>query len=335
MFSLTSRWHAPFSFVLFLLLLSFPRLYVEFSSFQHVPLVGMASLVSVLLAIAHLVNAAPPLLQQRQTITSLSASQIGVFTPYTHYASAAYCHPATTLAWNCGANCAANPGFHSVASGGDGASVQFWFVGVDASLGTVIVSHQGTNVEAIQSIATDAEFGLARLNATLFPGLSSSIEAHSGFANEQAKTATAVLAAVKLAISTFGVKKVTIVGHSLGGAIGLLDSVYLPLHITNGVTFRSIFYGLPRVGNQAFAQLAGNTVTHINNREDFVPTIPGMFLGFHHPTGEVHIQDSGVWSNCPGQDNPSVSCTVGDVPTVLQGNVSDHDGPYNGVLMGC
>lgn len=72
-----------------------------------------------------------------------------------------------------------------------------------------------------------------------------------------------MLAAVQSAIATYGVKKVTVVGHSLGGfinfqgitnslenfaggAIGLLDSVYLPLHIT-GVTFRGIFYGLPRV----------------------------------------------------------------------------------------
>ncbi|KAJ6540476.1 hypothetical protein B0H19DRAFT_1036330, partial [Mycena capillaripes] len=52
-----------------------------------------------------------------------------------------------------------------------------------------------------------------------------------------------------------------------GGAIALIDSVYLPLHIT-GVTFQTIVYGLPRVGNQAFANLAsiGNTVTHINNK---------------------------------------------------------------------
>jgi hypothetical protein len=44
------------------------------------------------------------------------------------------------------ANCAgANPAFHPVASGGDGDSVQFWFVGVDTKLGTIIVSHQGTD----------------------------------------------------------------------------------------------------------------------------------------------------------------------------------------------
>lgn len=59
-----------------------------------------------------------------------------------------------------------------------------------------------------------------------------------------------------------------------------------------------------------------------------------MLVGFVHPSGEVHIEDSGSWDACPGQDNPSTLCIVGDVPTVLNGNLTDHDGPYVGALMG-
>ena len=36
-----------------------------------------------------------------------------------------------------------------------------------------------------------------------------------------------------------------------------------------------------------------------------------------------------------GQDNPSTQCIVGDVPEVWDGDESDHDGPYDGVTMGC
>ena len=43
------------------------------------------------------------------------------------------------------ANCNANPGFETVASGGDGSDVQYWFVGYNPSSQEVIVSHQGTN----------------------------------------------------------------------------------------------------------------------------------------------------------------------------------------------
>ncbi|KAJ7173672.1 lipase [Mycena filopes] len=295
----------------------------------------MARLSAVLLAFAALVTAGPAL-RPRQAITSLSAAQISAFKPYSFYAAAGYCAAANTLAWNCGVNCAANPGFRPVASGGDGGATQFWFVGADTALGTVIVSHQGTDPTQILSLVTDSEFFLKSFDPTLFPGISSSVEGHSGFVDEQAKTAPQILAAVKKTLSQFSLKKVTIVGHSLGGAISLIDSVYLPLHIT-GVTFQTILYGLPRVGNKAFADRAsiGNTVTHINNKEDLVPILPGMFLGYHHPTGEVHIQDSNAWDVCPGEDNPSDLCTTGDVGNIFEGDEGDHDGPYDGVDMNC
>jgi hypothetical protein len=45
---------------------------------------------------------AAPALEARQSVTTLSASQVNAYTPYTYYASTAYCRPANTLAWNCG-----------------------------------------------------------------------------------------------------------------------------------------------------------------------------------------------------------------------------------------
>ena len=91
------------------------------------------------------VRAAPAfdsVLDRRASITALSTSQINAFTPYTYYASAAYCAASTTASWSCGgtlskfgwyslkltgavAACSANSGFEVVASGGDGDSVQY------------------------------------------------------------------------------------------------------------------------------------------------------------------------------------------------------------------
>jgi len=295
-------------------------------------------IISALLCALSSVNAAPAIveLSKRQTITALTTAQISTFKPFTFFASAGYCNPSTTINWSCGANCAANPDFIPIASGGDGSDTQFWFVGFSPSQATVIVSHQGTNPAEIEADATDADAFLESLDATLFPGISSSIEAHNGFAAEQAKTASVVLSAVKTAIAAHSAKQVTIVGHSLGAAISLLDSVFLPLHIS-GVSFKFIGYGLPRVGNQAFANYvdAHLSVTHVNNKEDLVPIVPGRFLGYHHPSGEVHIMDSNAWVTCPGQDNTSDECIVGDVSNVFDGDLSDHDGPYDGVTMGC
>ena len=160
---------------------------------------------------------------------------------------------------------------------------------------------------------------------------------HQGFANEQAKTAQTILAAVLTLLSQHSASSVVVTGHSLGAALALLDSVYLPLHVPAGTRVSAITYGMPWVGNADFANhvdATHNGKTHINNKEDPVPIVPGKSLGYVHPSGEVHIQDSGSWVACPGQDNPSDLCIVGDVPSVFQADLSDHDGPYDdGIVM--
>ena len=120
------------------------------------------------------------------------------------------------------------------------------------------------------------------------------------------RTASAILSAVQKTLSAHGsASSVTVVGHSLGAALALLDGLYLSINLPNAEV-RVIGYGMPRVGNQAFAnwvdssRLSGQ-VTHINNKEDPVPILPGRFLGYHHASGEVHITDSDAWENCPGE----------------------------------
>ncbi|KAI6041893.1 Alpha/Beta hydrolase protein [Pisolithus marmoratus] len=290
-----------------------------------------------LLALVLLGPSAIHALTTRQSITILESFQVDSYTPYTYYASAGYCTATQTLAWDCGTNCNANPEFIPVASGGNGASVQYWYVGYDPSLDNVIVVHQGTNPSEILPLVTDVDFFLANLDSSLFPGISSDVEVHSGFKDAQALTAPDILAAVQATLSKYGATAITLVGHSLGAAISLLDSIYLSLHLPSSMTFQIIAYGLPRVGNKAFADYvdANLHLTHINNKKDPIPICPGMSLGFVHPAGEIHIGASGEWAACPGQDNPSTQCVVGDVPSIFDGNVSDHDGPYNAIEMGC
>lgn len=83
-----------------------------------------------------------------------------------------------------------------------------------------------------------------------------------------------------------------------------------------------------------------------------MPTLPGRFLGYQHPSGEIHITDSNVWQACAGghpcavdgrradaaflgQDNKSTLCSSGDVPYVFDGKFADHDGPFDGIIMDC
>lgn len=202
-------------------------------------------------------------------------------------------------------------------------------------------THANTLADArhtLSSLAdlTDANFFLTNLDSTLFPGLSASIQVHSGFAAEHAKTAPTILAEVEELLAQHGVSSVTVTGHSLGAALALLDAVYLPLHLPAGTRVHTVGYGMPRVGNAAFADYVDAlALTHVNHHEDPIPIVPGRFMGFAHPAGEVHIQDTGAWTACPGQDNTPALCTVGDVPDVLHGDILDHLGPYDdNIFMG-
>ncbi|KAG7094334.1 hypothetical protein E1B28_007933 [Marasmius oreades] len=282
---------------------------------------------------------ASPTSEKRQSITILSNDQIAKFKPYTFFAAAAYCQPPTTLAWNCGAICQANPSFKPVASGGDGKAIQFWYVGYDPTLKTVIVAHQG-GFKPLQAKITDFKAAQSNLNPSLFPGVPSAVQVHLGFKEEQEKTALEVLASVKKALSENSANQVTVVGHSLGGALATLDGVYLRLQLPSSTNVTVINYAAPRVGNPDFANFVDSHVpfTRITNKKDFVPTLPGQkFFSpkpFAHPNGELHINADNTWASCPGHDNPDKQCTVGSVPIFALGVLHegvDHRGPYDGV----
>lgn len=290
---------------------------------------------ATLLLGASTVAAAPLDLTTRAgTFSTVSTTDFDRFTPFTFFAASAYCPPDKTQGWTCGANCDANPNFQPTAAGGDGSEIQFWYVGFDPDLSTVVVAHQGTDPHDLQSLLTDADFIPDDLDENLFPGISQDIKVHNGFRDEHAKTAQDVLAAVQQTMQDHSTNKVTVVGHSLGGALGLLDAVFLPLQIP-GVDLEMISYGQPRVGNQAFADFVDTNVkiTRITSRKDLVPILPGRFLSFKHASGELHIQEDGTIVSCPGQDNDDSRCSTGDAKNIFKASVDDHFGPYGAVKM--
>jgi predicted lipase len=132
---------------------------------------------------------------------------------------------------------------------------------------------------------------------------------------------------------------VTVIGHSLGAALALLDGVRLRLLLAPSTDVRVVGYGMPRVGNEDFASfvdaILSGRVERINNKHDPIPVMPGKLLGYRHVSGEIHIQDTGEWTECPGEDNPDSRCIVGAVPSIFQANLSEHSGPYNNIMLKC
>ncbi len=148
-----------------------------------------------------------------------------------------------------------------------------------------------------------------------------------------------MIQAVYSLLATYQGASVTTVGHSVGGALALLDGIFLRMQLDPTVDVRIVTYGTPRVGNDVFASFANamlaGRVKHINNKKDPLPIVPAITLGFHQTSGEIHIQGSGAWIECPGEDNADPRCIAGTVTNIGNAQWSDHPGPYNGVMIKC
>ncbi|PFH50962.1 hypothetical protein AMATHDRAFT_3474 [Amanita thiersii Skay4041] len=310
----------------------------------------------IFLAIASLDALAFPIFEPRRGSTSkLNTTEVAAYEPYTYFASIAGCEPSLTRDWTCGAKCEKLSNFVPVASGGDGGRVQWWYVGYDKSLAEIIVGYEGTDPKRIESIQTDLDVIRDNPDPTLFPGLSSKVKTHNGFGEAHARylifggsntsvvsiwsrSANEVLDAVVTAMQESGFTNVTTVGHSLGAALALISAVHLKHWLNESTVIRSIGYGMPRVGNQAFVDYVNSKFkglnVRINNKEDPIPIVPGRRFGFAHTDTEIHIGHDNQWTKCEGQDNTSSECTIGYVPD-FHTNISYHNGPYGNVFMRC
>ena len=130
----------------------------------------------------------------------------------------------------------------------------------------------------------------------------------------------------------------------------------MTLNLPSSVHVKAVTFGTPRVGNPAWATLFDSKVRRrqplrialltlplsqvpdfkrVNNEQDPVPIVPGRFLGFQHPQGEMHLLSAGNAVSCPGNDDATdAECTISSVPNVFAGDILDHLGPYEGIFVG-
>ncbi|KAI0765180.1 Alpha/Beta hydrolase protein [Fomes fomentarius] len=267
-----------------------------------------------------------------RTVAPVSITDIAGLAPFALFASATYCDLRQVQEWKC-VSCQHIPGFQVIETGGDGDGIQQYFIGYWPEKDAVVVAHEGTNPQKILSDLTDIHAWMRHLNLILFPGVSTTIMVHSGFANEHEKTAQDILAQVNLTLSHTKAKNVFVVGHSLGGALAELDALFLTLNLDPSIHVKGVTFGTPRVGNPAWATLFDFKVpdfTRVNNAKDPVAIVPGRHLGFQHPQGEIHILPSGKAYACPGNDDATdPECTIASEDDRIDlEHVADHLGPY-------
>ena len=123
------------------------------------------------------------------------------------------------------------------------------------------MAHQGTEPTEFLSVLNDIQFAQVDANTTLFPQASAEVKLHDGFQKTQGRTADLVLSTVQSGLAASGFKKVLVTGHSLGAAVASLDAAMLRMALPADVAVDAIVFGLPRVGNSAWADLFDSLVS--------------------------------------------------------------------------
>ncbi|OJT14911.1 hypothetical protein TRAPUB_8534 [Trametes pubescens] len=249
------------------------------------------------------------------------------------FSRTAYCSAASVTNMSCGAPCDATPNVKVLAAGGDDGAIPGFFIASDPDTQTIVVAHQGTDPKEVLSIANDVEFLQVGANSTLFPQAGDDVKLHSGFQDTQGRTADIVMATVQSGLASTGFQRVLVTGHSLGAAVASLDAAMLRMALPADVQVESVVFGLPRVGNQEWADLFDTLIPnfiHVTNQNDPVPNVPPHALDFEHPSGEVHITSvddttgNATMVACSGQENQN--CAAGN--SLLDVSIPNHLGPY-------
>ncbi|KAJ6459968.1 alpha/beta-hydrolase [Mycena sanguinolenta] len=245
------------------------------------------------------------------------------------FARAAYCSSASLSSWSCGTPCDSLPGVTFLQDGGNQGTIPLYFIAHDAEDQSLVVAHEGTDPDNILSLLNDAEFALADVNTTAIPqAAGKGIKVHDGFQSTFERTADGLLAGVQAQLQATGVKKVVVTGHSLGAALATMTGAMIKGAVDPSVDVVVTTFGLPRGGNEAWANFLDSNVgvTFMTNQNDPVPTVPPLLFGYTHSSGEVHIVDSSQTNivSCPGHDNKN--CVTGN--SILDASITNHLGPY-------
>ncbi|KAF8757858.1 Alpha beta-hydrolase [Rhizoctonia solani] len=188
------------------------------------------------------------------------------------------------------------------------------------------VPRQLTFVDSSWPVITDVT--LVQVPTDRFPMCSNEATIHLGFLESHKRSIDSISGAVEDILKEHHGAQVITVGHSLGAALATLDGMYMKQKLGYNVEVITRTFGGPRLLQIASTQTIPDFV-RITNKRDPIPILPPVISGYHHPSGEKHINLEGMWHNCAGQENLNKNCSVGEawvnVPYWFE-----HDGPYAG-----
>ncbi|RDA86965.1 hypothetical protein CP532_6747, partial [Ophiocordyceps camponoti-leonardi (nom. inval.)] len=178
------------------------------------------------------------------------------------------------------------------------------FIAIDEAANEVIIAFKGS--EGFRDTVTDIRFFHVPLE-TVGVTDCNGCQVHKGFLRSWNSVANDTVEMVKGLVESHPGMKITITGHSLGGALASLATASFR---SLGFAVKTYTYGQPRTGDQKYADfidgLTRNTMFRVTHGNDFVPRVPYQFLGYHHHSTEywqsVDEPIAAKTFKCVGQD---------------------------------
>jgi len=238
----------------------------------------------------------------KDTSSQIVISDLDVedLTFWSKYANAAYCD---VTDWKCGAACDTKETkntrlikfFRNNPRGNNA------YVAINDQEKAIIVSYRGTS--DVQSFFQNFEF----IQSPFFDNNNAKV--HSGFLKTYKSTRDEITKLIKKLVSENPTYKVVVTGHSLGGALGVFQT--LDLVGTPGLNSSNLFtytYGEPRAGNQEFAKLVEKTglkFSRVINKADIVPHLPPIKFNYEHYGPQFWIRPDNKVVECQGAEDPT------------------------------
>ena len=176
------------------------------------------------------------------------------------------------------------------------------------SLG-IVVSWAGMNQTGIDSVLQATDLFLEDVDRDLFPHVRKGAKMYSGFQNEYKRIADITLGKIHEFQDKYNEDRVSLTGLSFGSGIAAVASLHLNSNLKRGKLHRVMVFGLPRSGNQEWADSIDDALRgrfyYAVNGVDLVPRAPPRELGFQHPSGQIWINPSNSTHAkfYPGQEN--------------------------------
>ncbi|KND00179.1 uncharacterized protein SPPG_04520 [Spizellomyces punctatus DAOM BR117] len=210
------------------------------------------------------------------------------------------------------------------------------FVGYNPSQKAIIVSFRGTlsirnAINDLKFYKVDADYKLNRIKVP------DGAKIHGGFGDAYNAAASTVRSAVQQILNGPGKDfNIHVVGHSMGGAIGILGAIdlYDFLGESFGNKIKVYSFGEPRVGNKAWASWVYtlpffSNMFRVTHNTDIVPHLPPKAFDFLHHRAEYWITSKGDLSTCDDSLGEAAACAGSVIiPSIVAHLVGYFDIPF-------